>query len=482
MQVGEKVLAGAQHGHFPGLRFLDLHDQVRFRKNRRRLVHDAATGLFVFGGEESGTGPRIPLHQHGVAVFDQLPGGGRRQGHAVLLGFDFAGDSDDGLFHTGNDSITRGAGQRRNCYFFEASCDQGLLLASFSEMQCLLKHGLRFDFHHSMSFSRCLSSQRMRLLTGVVPWGILVGAFLGIAAAPLGLYCSFIERLTHIRFYGMAALTLSLGWWIVRKQRIPALVAAALLVGTLPAVFRYSRMDPGQANPQSGSGNMTLTVASWNVHSSNPTRERAVVWLRDCPVDILLLTEVNPGWAKTLKEVTARWPHQICEPRAGGAGIWLLSRWPLTGLEAGGISAGEKRPWIGCTVQGPQGPVRLMGMHPRTPRGGDRFHERNAQLDKAADFAAASTGPVVVLGDFNCTPFSPWFDRLLERGRLKDSAMGFGLVPTWQSAIWFLPIDHILIGGPIEVVNHHVHGDNLGSDHSPVMAMLRSVKIAERLD
>ena len=29
-------------------------------------------------------------------------------------------------------------------------------------------------------------------------------------------------------------------------------------------------------------------------------------------------------------------------------------------------------------------------MHPRTPRGGDRFHERNDQLDLAADFAAAN--------------------------------------------------------------------------------------------
>ena len=305
------------------------------------------------------------------------------------------------------------------------------------------------------------------LLIKGVTWGTLGLAFLGIAAAPLGLHCSFIERLTHVRFYWIGTLLGLLIWWAVRKRWLPALVAVALLLAALPAVLRYYR----SGGVSTGSGT-PLVVGSWNVHSSNPERERGLTWLKDCPADVLLLTEVNPGWVKYLKEASARWPHQICEPRHGAAGIWLLSRWPLSQVEPAGISRGEERPWIGCTVETPFGNVRVMGMHPRTPRGGYRFHERNAQLDRAADFAAFAAGPVVVLGDFNCTPFSPWFDRLLERGRLCDAAMGHGLAPTWQSGIWVLPIDHILTGGPLNVLDWQVHGDNLGSDHSPVMAIL----------
>ena len=304
-----------------------------------------------------------------------------------------------------------------------------------------------------------------------MPWGILTLAGLGIVAAPLGLQCSFIERLTHMRFFWIAALVVLLVWWAVRKATVPAILPLALLAAGLPVVWRYYRS--GSAPVDAGKSRATLTVASWNVHSSNPERERGAVWLKHCPADVMLLTEVNPGWAKHLKEIGSRWPYQICEPRNGAAGIWLLSRWPLTQVEAAGISPNEKRPWIACTVETPQGNVRVMGVHPRTPRGGHRFAERNAQLDHAAHFAAAATGPVVLLGDFNCTPFSPWFDRVLERGRLRDSAIGYGLTPTWQSGVWLLPIDHILIGGTLTVLDRRVHEDNLGSDHSPLMAVLR---------
>ena len=238
-----------------------------------------------------------------------------------------------------------------------------------------------------------------------MPWGILTLAGLGIVAAPLGLQCSFIERLAHMRFYWMAALSVLLIWWAVRKAVVPAILSCALLAAGLPVVWRYYRS--GSAPVDAGKSGATLTVASWNVHSSNPKRQRGSVWLKDCQADVLLLTEINPGWAKHLKEISARWPHQICEPSNGAAGIWLLSFWPLTQVEAAGISPDEKRPWISCTVETPHGNVRVMGRHPRTPRGGHRFHERNVQLEHAAHFAAASSGPVVVLGDFNCTPFSP---------------------------------------------------------------------------
>lgn len=48
-------------------------------------------------------------------------------------------------------------------------------------------------------------------------------------------------------------------------------------------------------------------------------------------------------------------------------------------VEAAGIKKEETRPWIGCRVQFPQGNMAIIGLHPRTPRGGSRFVERNIQ-------------------------------------------------------------------------------------------------------
>jgi endonuclease/exonuclease/phosphatase (EEP) superfamily protein YafD len=79
----------------------------------------------------------------------------------------------------------------------------------------------------------------------------------------------------------------------------------------------------------------------------------------------------------------------------------------------------------------------------------------------------------VLLGDLNCTPWSPAFDRLLAAARLRDSGRGRGLHPTWFSAVPFvgLPIDHVLVGPGVGVRGRHV-GPDIGSDHRPVIADL----------
>jgi endonuclease/exonuclease/phosphatase (EEP) superfamily protein YafD len=109
---------------------------------------------------------------------------------------------------------------------------------------------------------------------------------------------------------------------------------------------------------------------------------------------------------------------------------------------------------------------------PRTPRSGHRFDERNEQYVKAAALAAASDIPVVILGDLNGTPFSPWFGRLLRDGGLKDTGKGFGLPATWRGNGIGLPIDHILVSRSWRVLDRQVHPDRMGSDHHPVIAEL----------
>lgn len=79
---------------------------------------------------------------------------------------------------------------------------------------------------------------------------------------------------------------------------------------------------------------------------------------------------------------------------------------------------------------------------------------------------------MVLLGDLNCTPFSPWFGRLLRDGQLRDTGKGFGLPSTWSRHGIGLPIDHILAGGAWQVIDRRVHPDRMGSDHHPVIAVL----------
>jgi endonuclease/exonuclease/phosphatase (EEP) superfamily protein YafD len=76
-----------------------------------------------------------------------------------------------------------------------------------------------------------------------------------------------------------------------------------------------------------------------------------------------------------------------------------------------------------------------------------------------------------VMGDMNITPWSPVMRDFLEQNRLKDSALGHGIHPTWfsHSLMFGIPIDQILHGSGVVILDRHV-GPEIGSDHFPVTA------------
>ncbi|MCB0060965.1 MAG: endonuclease/exonuclease/phosphatase family protein [Caldilineaceae bacterium] len=66
------------------------------------------------------------------------------------------------------------------------------------------------------------------------------------------------------------------------------------------------------------------------------------------------------------------------------------------------------------------------------------YHVRSLRIEN---------GPLIVAGDFNVTPWSPRFQRLLREARLKNSMRGFGMQNSWPSVLPLplgIPIDHAL--------------------------------------
>lgn len=292
---------------------------------------------------------------------------------------------------------------------------------------------------------------------------ILFGvAALGTLGSPLGIWSSHVERMSHFRLWWIGLLLVLAVLFIWRKRKTLAGAAVVLAVWAFwPLVPYWKHRRPVDTSP-------AIKVIAWNVLWENPAKEQALPWLRAQGADVVLLTECTDDWRKLLSGLEEKYPHQISSGRDGAEGMWLLSRYPLDAPDPNGLAAAK--PWISTVMQASGGPVRIIGMHPRTPRSGQRFDQRNEQFDRAADIAATARMPVVVLGDLNCTPFSPWFQRLLERGKLRDSAVGFGLHATWRSNGIGLPIDHILVSADWRVIGRRVHPDRMGSDHHPVIA------------
>jgi endonuclease/exonuclease/phosphatase (EEP) superfamily protein YafD len=259
--------------------------------------------------------------------------------------------------------------------------------------------------------------------------------------------------LKHRKTLILSALSLALGlWWL-----FPAIEAAAA---------------PG-GNPQG-----QLTVLSVNVLYSNMDPERLLSQIEEAGPDILLLVEINPAM---LRKTLAGLPQYkyVIEAGPPAERTVLLTRQkpdfaevlPLTSAPGSEIIHVKS-----CGGAGASRCIHALGLHAVWPVSPDNLTQRNAELLAAAELAARlGDEPVVMMGDLNCTPWSPWFDRMLTVGGLRRAASaGQLLTGTWGLPLPLigLPIDHIVHTAQISAASYKV-GGYIGSDHFPVIAQLR---------
>ena len=143
----------------------------------------------------------------------------------------------------------------------------------------------------------------------------------------------------------------------------------------------------------------------------------------------------------------------------------VLSRIPVTGVvhpadPALGPSA------VTFTASVADGPVTVLVLGTPSPTTPSRAHDRDTVLTAAARWSLAQGTRRIVEGDFNATPWSPEFRRLVHEGALYDSLEGYGLQPTWPSATFLvrIPIDHALLG-PGLAATDRATGPTFGSQH-----------------
>ncbi|MEE9232851.1 MAG: endonuclease/exonuclease/phosphatase family protein [Nitrospirales bacterium] len=203
-----------------------------------------------------------------------------------------------------------------------------------------------------------------------------------------------------------------------------------------------------------------------NVNTSNKEFSIVREFIAANKADFIVLLEVNTTWLEQLQPVRKAYPFEKSMP-SEEYGIALLSRIPFE--EASIRMIGDLPSVIAkFNTQGRQ--FTLIGTHPRSPMGATRAKSRNRQLGELGRFIATHEGPMVLMGDLNLTPWSPFFQNLLVETGLQDSRNGYGIQPTWPSTfppLW-IPIDHILLSSDVVVHNRQV-GPYIGSDHYPVV-------------
>jgi endonuclease/exonuclease/phosphatase (EEP) superfamily protein YafD len=300
-------------------------------------------------------------------------------------------------------------------------------------------------------------------------WGLIgaAGAVAGTATI-LGFFGGlhwFFDICSHFRVqYGLALGLASLLLLIPRQRKTAAILGflAAVNLGFVVPLF-FSGPD----SPASNGAVIRAMLFNVNTHQGNPGRVRQAVL--DADPDILVLEEVSRNWLNELAPVFTNYPYSREAPADDNFGIALYSRLPFKSAQV--VSIGEADvPSILADVESPAGVFTILATHPLPPAGAEYSRLRNNQLAELARTVRTINTPVLLMGDLNMSPWSPYFNRLVKDSGLRDSARGYGLQPSWptMNPLLLIPLDHALHSPGIGIVSRRI-GPDAGSDHYPLI-------------
>lgn|GEM_PF-1374976 len=229
-------------------------------------------------------------------------------------------------------------------------------------------------------------------------------------------------------------------------------------------------------------GGIPLTVMTYNVNYQLWDAAAVTEQVRANPAELFGLVEPSAEQAAELREaVQDLYPHYY---RATGGRVSLFSRYPL--LETATLNLGTASHSLFATVDVDGRPLRVVVTHPVPPISRQHFLRRNQLIKVLADYGAEQEMTTIIMGDFNTTSWSRYFNDFLRRSGLRSVNLGHGLNPTWFYnetgrslsrreqilQILKIPIDHIVVSQDISV--DEVSALSAGvSDHRPLLAKLR---------
>ncbi len=230
----------------------------------------------------------------------------------------------------------------------------------------------------------------------------------------------------------------------------------------------------------------SFRVLQFNVLGSNTNFTDGVNYIEAVNADIVALEEVSSGWESALTKLKPQYPYSHYMVREDSYGLAILSKHPLKNLRW--KYPGQLRKFGFLPV-----PVLMVDVVPKQetllprftavvvhalpPVSPEHFEARFSQFAELAELISESTEslnqPLVVAGDFNVTPWSPYFNTFLNHAELIDTQAEKGVQTSWPAHVpawWRVPIDHVLFSGDRLKLTSRVLGPALGSDHLPVIA------------
>lgn len=288
-------------------------------------------------------------------------------------------------------------------------------------------------------------------------------------------------------------------WWIFellehfRPQYclilIPAIIVAAIsrqvwcflwfiplalnLALILPLFFSSNQIPPSPKN--------TLKILHSNLDHDNPNTNPAIEYLKTQDANLLFLQEVTSKWLTALETNLPQYRVVKSLPLENSQGWAMLlpvqsaSTFEIVSTQIIQLPAYSNRPLLELIIRWQEKEIAILSFSAARP---NQSNFQGIEFNEVAQWSQlqqkANKREVIVIGDFNSTPWSGRFRKFAQDSNLHNSQRGFGFQPTWNTgfpSLLMIAIDHCLHTRSITTINRKV-GKNLGSDHLPILVEL----------
>ena len=264
-------------------------------------------------------------------------------------------------------------------------------------------------------------------------------------------------------------------YWIVRRGTVAwwlLVCSVANLQPLLPYVI-----PKADVNSVANSNENVTRIMMLNVLKSNKHYDDVIDYVQEHDPDMFIAIEADQAWTEGLNPIRADYSYRQIVDDRGTASIAVYSRIPFDSVDVH-HSTRHRLPSLDLKVTIDQEPIHICATHPYVPLTRETARMRNEQLREISHLMSHQ-GSRILLGDFNCTPWSPHFVDVLRAADVTPAGYGRGLRPTWyrraraygpllKTWVFALKLDHVLLSDDLRAVNHLI-GPCLGSDHRPII-------------
>lgn len=296
-------------------------------------------------------------------------------------------------------------------------------------------------FFLSILISTLVAIYLLELYVSLLPYLLMISAFL------------FVLELMSIKVYELG------------KKVGMVLILFSLLCLIYPSyIFVNQVLISPSVNVESKN---TLKITFQNKYYINPNIDGLTKQAKELDPDIIGFAEVNE--ISEYKKYLDKYPFVFNTKLETLMGVVLFSKYELKDSEAMNASKDgdmNHSPYIKTKVVMPdKSEVTLLMVHLIAPIGSNFTKLKGDALEILNTEANKVEGKVIVIGDFNTTPYSPQISGLRNSSRFYSTSKGKGLLDTWEGPSFLkFQIDHAFISNNMKVDKFEVK-DTVGSDH-----------------